>query len=107
MRNIIHLQVGQCGNQIGMKFWDLLGEEHALDNNGKFIGDDPLQSARLDVYYNETGGMGLARFRLDFVLTKLCVRSTNLCVYLSPLPKTTVGCPAVCRSISSRALWIP
>ena len=55
MRNIIHLQVGQCGNQIGSKFWDLLGEEHALDNNGKFIGDDPLQSARLDVYYNEAG----------------------------------------------------
>ena len=55
MRNIIHLQVGQCGNQIGMKFWDLLSEEHALDNNGKFIGEDPLQSARLDVYYNETG----------------------------------------------------
>lgn len=32
-----------------------MGEEHALDCNGKFTGDDDLQKARLDVYYNETG----------------------------------------------------
>merc|ERR1712029_548325 len=50
-----HLQVGQAGNQIGLKFWDLLNGEHALDNNGQFIGTDPGQSARLDVYYNEAG----------------------------------------------------
>jgi len=55
MRNIIHLQVGQAGNQIGLKFWDLLKDEHSLDNNGKFVGDCELQSARLDVYYSETG----------------------------------------------------
>ena len=59
-----------------MKFWDLLGEEHALDNNGKFIGDDPLQSARLDVYYNETG----SRFGQRFLFT-----AHNLISCLQPL----------------------
>ena len=29
MREIITLQVGQCGNQIGMEFWKLLCAEHA------------------------------------------------------------------------------
>ncbi|KAK4337370.1 hypothetical protein RND71_043327 [Anisodus tanguticus] len=38
MRNIIHVQVGQCGNQIGQKFWELLSEEHDLDyNDDRFV----------------------------------------------------------------------
>eukprot|EP00761_Pharyngomonas_kirbyi_P005542 gb/GECH01005547.1/.p1 GENE.gb/GECH01005547.1/~~gb/GECH01005547.1/.p1 ORF type:complete len:452 (+),score=88.34 gb/GECH01005547.1/:1-1356(+) len=37
MREIITLQVGQCGNQIGCKFWDLVLREHAANNkNGNF-----------------------------------------------------------------------
>jgi len=54
MRNIIHLQVGQCGNQIGLGFWGLLSEEHGLDANGQFGGESELQRTRLDVYFNET-----------------------------------------------------
>jgi tubulin beta len=28
MREIVHIQAGQCGNQIGLKFWELIAEEH-------------------------------------------------------------------------------
>ena len=28
IREIIHLQAGQCGNQIGAKFWEVISEEH-------------------------------------------------------------------------------
>ena len=28
-REIIHVQVGQCGNQIGAKFWETISKEHA------------------------------------------------------------------------------
>lgn len=34
MREIIQLQVGQCGNQIGTKFWGTLLSEHDLDPTG-------------------------------------------------------------------------
>jgi tubulin beta len=32
MREIVHLQVGQCGNQIGTIFWEMISGEHGIDN---------------------------------------------------------------------------
>ncbi|KAF0992403.1 hypothetical protein HZS_6321, partial [Henneguya salminicola] len=54
MREILHLQVGQCGNQIGTKFWETINSEHGLDLEGKYNGNNHLQTDRLYVYYNET-----------------------------------------------------
>ena len=33
MREIVHIQAGQCGNQIGAKFWEVRhsARSHALD----------------------------------------------------------------------------
>jgi tubulin beta len=28
MREIVHVQAGQCGNQIGAKFWEVIADEH-------------------------------------------------------------------------------
>lgn len=28
MREIVHIQAGQCGNQIGAKFWEVIADEH-------------------------------------------------------------------------------
>lgn len=53
MREIISVQAGQCGNQIGSKFWEVISEEHGIDADGKYIGDSPLQLERADVYYTE------------------------------------------------------
>jgi tubulin beta len=55
MREIVHLQVGQCGNQIGAKFWQVISEEHGVDSNGNYKGNDDLQLERINVYYNEAG----------------------------------------------------
>lgn len=33
-REIITLQVGQCGNQVGMEFWKQLCQEHGIQKNG-------------------------------------------------------------------------
>ncbi|GAA5922323.1 beta-tubulin [Sporobolomyces koalae] len=55
MREIVHLQTGQCGNQIGTKFWEVLSEEHGIDGTGQYVGDNDLQLERLNVYYNEAG----------------------------------------------------
>lgn len=35
MREIVHLQAGQCGNQIGAKFWEVISDEHGIDPTGE------------------------------------------------------------------------
>jgi len=56
MREIVHLQVGQCGNQIGAKFWETVCQEHAIKPDGLYEGDDPQQLDRINVYFNEANG---------------------------------------------------
>eukprot|EP00898_Chlorokybus_atmophyticus_P000688 jgi/Chlat1/161/Chrsp1S03103 len=43
VREVITIQVGQCGNQIGCRFWEMVLREHAaVTKNGKF--DDALST---------------------------------------------------------------
>jgi hypothetical protein len=42
MREIVHLQAGQCGNQIGAKFWEIISDEHGIDPTGAYTGRAPL-----------------------------------------------------------------
>jgi len=39
VREILHIQVGQCGNQIGNRFWQTVVAEHNLGGDGKYEGD--------------------------------------------------------------------
>jgi tubulin beta len=68
MREIVHLQAGQCGNQIGAKFWEVMSKEHGITPEGSYEGDDPLQLERINVYYNEGQG---GRYVPRAVLTDL------------------------------------
>jgi tubulin beta len=56
MREIVHMQAGQCGNQIGAKFWEVISDEHGIDPTGTYHGDSDLQLERINVYYNEAAG---------------------------------------------------
>merc|ERR1711888_558198 len=56
MREIVHIQAGQCGNQIGAKFWEIISDEHGIDPTGTYHGDSDLQLDRISVYYNEASG---------------------------------------------------
>ena len=76
MREIVHIQTGQCGNQIGNKvfslcvfiiywtifvfpefqFWEVISDEHGIDPTGSYHGDSNLQRDRINVYYNEAAG---------------------------------------------------
>ena len=47
MREIVHLQAGQCGNQIGAKFWEVISDEHGIDPTGGYHGDSDLQLGKL------------------------------------------------------------
>ncbi|KAJ1981911.1 Tubulin beta chain (Beta tubulin) [Dimargaris verticillata] len=66
MREIIHLQTGQCGNQIGVNFWETLTKEHGLDNSGMYVGHNDNQLAKVDVYFNEAQ-------HLKYVPRAICV----------------------------------
>ncbi|OAF67118.1 hypothetical protein A3Q56_05144 [Intoshia linei] len=55
MREIITVHAGQCGNQIGYKFWENICDEHCIDSEGSYQGNSKLQSERLDVYFTEVG----------------------------------------------------
>ncbi len=72
MREIVHIQTGQCGNQIGSKvskileylymifffqFWEVISDEHGIDPTGAYKGDSDLQLERINVYYNEATGI--------------------------------------------------
>jgi tubulin beta len=62
MREIVHVQGGQCGNQIGAKFWEVISDEHGVDPTGSYHGDSDLQLERINVYFNEaTGGRYVPR----------------------------------------------
>ena len=52
MREIVHLQAGQCGNQIGAKFWEIISDEHGIDPNGAYTGTSELQMERIEVGIN-------------------------------------------------------
>ncbi|KAL8985841.1 MAG: hypothetical protein Q9205_000559 [Flavoplaca limonia] len=49
----VHLQTGQCGNQIGAAFWQMISAEHGLDASGTYEGTSDLQLERMNVYFNE------------------------------------------------------
>ncbi|KAI0220865.1 Tubulin beta chain (Beta tubulin) [Massospora cicadina] len=53
MREIVHIQTGQCGNQIGAKFWEVISNEHGINPTGIYEGKDDQQLERINVYYNE------------------------------------------------------
>ena len=56
------MQAGQCGNQIGAKFWEVISDEHGIDPTGTYQGDSDLQLERINIYYNEaTGGRYVPR----------------------------------------------
>jgi len=62
MREIVHIQAGQCGNQIGSKFWEVICDEHSIAPTGQYTGQSDLQLERIRVYYNEaTGGRYVPR----------------------------------------------
>jgi len=56
VREILHIQVGQCGNQIGNRFWQTLIAEHNLDGTGKYTGDNSaVDLDKVDVYMRSAG----------------------------------------------------
>ncbi len=58
-QEIICIQVGQCGNQIGANFWQAIAEEQGLDTSGKFVRTnktvDARRRAKAEVFFRQVG----------------------------------------------------
>ena len=95
MREIVHVQAGQCGNQIGAKFWEIIrychhlhihyyfyksesfySDEHGIDPTGSYTGESDLQLERINVYYNEASG-GKYVPRVSYLIQRLRVYRVN------------------------------
>jgi len=53
MREIVSIQAGQCGNQIGARFWQTLCSEHAINQKGEYVGEKSEELERVNVYFTE------------------------------------------------------
>ncbi len=51
MSEILHLQIGKGGNQIGTKFWEIISAEHGIHPDGVYRGDSDLQREKIDVFF--------------------------------------------------------
>jgi tubulin beta len=52
-REVIQIQVGQCGNHVGTKFWEVISAEHGVGPAGWYQGDSEVQLDQIDAYYCE------------------------------------------------------
>jgi hypothetical protein len=85
MREIVHVQVGQCGNQIGAKFWETICSEHGILPDGRWDedvatnpGKDPIQLDKIGVYFNEaTGGTSRALWFFRYPKTDLTPQAST------------------------------
>jgi len=60
VREILHIQVGQCGNQIGNRFWQTVIAEHNISGDGYYSppkdGADPIMDLdKVTVYMRKAG----------------------------------------------------
>ncbi|KAJ3186282.1 alpha-tubulin [Gaertneriomyces sp. JEL0708] len=60
-REIVSLQAGQAGNQIGSKFWEVISNEHCIDPTGHFAPEEhdvhtDTRLERISVYFDEGSG---------------------------------------------------
>jgi tubulin beta len=52
MGEIIVIQVGACGNQVGASFWGALCAEHGITPGGTYQGSNQEQLQHIDVFFN-------------------------------------------------------
>jgi len=48
------MQAGQCGNQMGIKFWEVVCDEHGT--NGEYFGNNDAHFGRINVLCDDLGG---------------------------------------------------
>ena len=71
-REIITLQVGQCGNQIGCRFWELALREHSKKSKRKALYDESMST-----FFRNTDGKGTFTHTHTHIHTNTSLLSTQ------------------------------
>ena len=50
------MQVGQCANQIGARFCEVVCDEHGIGGSGEYCGDNDAHFGRINVLNHEASG---------------------------------------------------
>jgi tubulin beta len=50
------MQAGQCGSQMGTKFWEVMCDEHGIGGSCEYFGDNAAQFGRINVLCHEAMG---------------------------------------------------
>jgi tubulin beta len=61
------MQAGQCGNQMGTKFWKAVRKENGTGGGGEYCGDSDAQLDRRNVFYNEDSGSKYVSMRFSSI----------------------------------------
>jgi len=54
MGEIVTICLGQCGTQIGCKYWEVICDEHGILPNGMYCGDSDMQLEKINLLYIES-----------------------------------------------------
>ena len=50
------MQGGQCGNQMGTTYWEVVSDEHGIGGSNEYCGDNEAHLGRINVFYHEASG---------------------------------------------------
>jgi hypothetical protein len=50
------MQAGQCGNQMGTNFWEVVRDEHGNAGDGEYCCDNDAHFDRASIFYHEASG---------------------------------------------------
>jgi hypothetical protein len=53
LREALHMQAGQCDSQRGIKFWEVVSDEHGIGGGGDYYGDRDAQLNCANALYHE------------------------------------------------------
>jgi tubulin beta len=53
---IVSIQVGNCGNKVGTRFWEEIAQEHGISDKGERLKESDIYYERIGVHYHETAG---------------------------------------------------
>lgn len=98
-RELITVQVGQCGNQIGCKFWELALKEHAAYNPGGLYDDAISRCARHHQHHEQQQQQQQRQPAQDVCLTG--VATLPACAASSRMSTPGFSPPCECLRVSS------
>jgi hypothetical protein len=57
------MQTGQCGNQMGTTFWEVVCDEHGIGGSGEYCGGNDAQLGRIKLFTTRPRAAGMCPAR--------------------------------------------